>query len=64
MRRAFQIAVLFSLAGPLFLYWVGFAQMWMLSDAFLLKYPGLMQEGCLEIAKNGTCARWAGDSYS
>ena len=22
-----------------------------------------MQEGCLEIAKNGTCARWVGDNY-
>ena len=33
-RKAFEISIWLSMAGPLFLYWVGFARMWMAADAF------------------------------
>ena len=61
-RRAFEIAVLISVAGPLFLYWVGLARMFMYSDAFNSKSRDLMQEDCILVAKNGKCQRWIGDN--
>jgi hypothetical protein len=63
-RAAFEVAVLVSLAGPLFLYWVGFARMWMAADAFNEKPRDLLIEECLYVAPNGKCARWIGDNYN
>jgi hypothetical protein len=57
----FEVAVLVSVAGPLFLYWVGFARMWMAADAFNEKPKDLMVEDCMQVAENGQCMRWFGD---
>ena len=64
MRRMFEIAIMMSISGPLMLYWVGFAHMWMRAGALMDSSTSAYAKTCREQAANNLCVQFWGDSPS